>query len=186
MDNNSYYYSNTIINRHVAQIYVLIITTELPAAVSASVSLSHLTAERSSSYTFSRGAVDLRGRRNSRAWQAASSSMANTAGQKHTFNVLRRHILCKLCLHSEPPAVSPCSTCSTTLRALRAAQPPIDTWSSVAALVDRESTEDGWHRALLSDTATTAVFEFMQTACLEDTELIKMTKSKAVWVSLGL
>lgn len=42
------------------------------------------------------------------------------------------------------------------MRALRAAQPPIDTWSSVAALVDRESTEDGWHRALFSDTGGTA------------------------------
>lgn len=42
------------------------------------------------------------------------------------------------------------------MRALRAAQPPIDTWSSVAPLVDRESTEDGWHRALFSDTGGTA------------------------------
>lgn len=67
------------------------------------------------------------------------------------------------CFHSEPGGVSPCSTCSTTLRALRAAQPPIDTWSSVAALVDRESMEDGWHRALFSDTART-VFKLMQTA----------------------
>lgn len=47
----------------------------------------------------------------------------------------------------------PCSTCSTTLRALRAAQPPIDTWSSVAALVDSESIEEGWQSTLFSETA---------------------------------
>lgn len=47
---------------------------------------------------------------------------------------------------------SPCSTCSTTLRAFLAAHPPMDTWSSVAALVDKESTEDGWHKTLFSDT----------------------------------
>lgn len=46
----------------------------------------------------------------------------------------------------------PCSTCSMTLRAFLAAQPPIDTWSSVAALVDKESTEDGWHKTLFSET----------------------------------
>lgn len=39
-----------------------------------------------------------------------------------------------------------------TLRAFLAAQPPMDTWSSVAALVDKESTEDGWHKTLFSET----------------------------------
>lgn len=28
----------------------------------------------------------------------------------------------------------------------------MDTWSSVAALVDRESTEEGWHKTLFSET----------------------------------
>lgn len=39
-----------------------------------------------------------------------------------------------------------------TLRAFLAAHPPIDTWSSVAALVDKESTDDGWHKTLFSET----------------------------------
>ena len=39
-----------------------------------------------------------------------------------------------------------------TLRDFLAAQPPMDTWSSVAALVDKESTEDGWHKTLFSET----------------------------------
>lgn len=39
-----------------------------------------------------------------------------------------------------------------TLRAFLAAQPPMDTWSSVAALVDKESTDDGWHKTLFSET----------------------------------
>lgn len=47
----------------------------------------------------------------------------------------------------------PCSTCSMTLRAFLAAHPPMETWSSVAALVERESTDEGWHRALFSETA---------------------------------
>ena len=51
-----------------------------------------------------------------------------------------------------PTVGLPCSTCSTTLRAFLAAHPPIETWSSVAALVDRESTEEGWHSTLFSDT----------------------------------
>lgn len=46
----------------------------------------------------------------------------------------------------------PCSTCSMTLRAFLAAHPPMETWSSVAALVERESTDEGWHRALFSET----------------------------------
>lgn len=51
--------------------------------------------------------------------------------------------------------ILPCSTCSITLKAFLAAHPPMDTWSSVAALVERESTEEGWHKALFSDTAKT-------------------------------
>ena len=47
----------------------------------------------------------------------------------------------------------PCSTCSMTLRAFLAAHPPMETWSSMAALVERESTDEGWHRALFSETA---------------------------------
>lgn len=47
----------------------------------------------------------------------------------------------------------PCSTCSMTRRAFLAAHPPMETWSSVAALVERESTEEGWHRHLFSETA---------------------------------
>lgn len=47
----------------------------------------------------------------------------------------------------------PCSTCSMTRRAFLAAHPPMETWSSVAALVERESTDEGWHRALFSETA---------------------------------
>jgi len=42
-----------------------------------------------------------------------------------------------------------------TLSAFLADHPPMDTWSSVAALVDRESTEEGWHKALFSETAKT-------------------------------
>ena len=44
------------------------------------------------------------------------------------------------------------STFFTTWRAFLAANPPIDTWSSVPALVERESTEAGWHKVLFSDT----------------------------------
>lgn len=51
--------------------------------------------------------------------------------------------------------ILPCSTCSITLKAFLAAHPPMDTWSSVAALVESESTEEGWHKALFSDTAKT-------------------------------
>lgn len=40
-----------------------------------------------------------------------------------------------------------------TRSAFLAAQPPIDTWSSVAALVDKESTEDGWQSTLFSETS---------------------------------
>lgn len=47
----------------------------------------------------------------------------------------------------------PCSTCSITLKAFLAAHPPMDTWSSVAALVESESTEEGWHSTLFSETA---------------------------------
>lgn len=46
----------------------------------------------------------------------------------------------------------PCSTCSTTRRHFLAANPPMDTWSSVPALVVKESMEAGWHRTLFSDT----------------------------------
>lgn len=53
----------------------------------------------------------------------------------------------------------PCSTCSMTLNAFLADHPPMDTWSSVAALVDRESTEEGWHKALFSETAKTQCSE---------------------------
>ena len=44
------------------------------------------------------------------------------------------------------------STFLTTLSAFRAANPPIETWSSVPALVERESTLAGWQRVLFSDT----------------------------------
>ena len=44
------------------------------------------------------------------------------------------------------------STFLTTWRAFLAANPPIDTWSSVPALVDKESTDAGWHKVLFSDT----------------------------------
>ena len=44
------------------------------------------------------------------------------------------------------------STFLTTWRAFLAANPPIDTWSSVPALVDKESTDAGWQRVLFSDT----------------------------------
>lgn len=40
-----------------------------------------------------------------------------------------------------------------TLRAFLAAHPPMETWSSVAALVESESTDEGWQRALFSETA---------------------------------
>lgn len=48
--------------------------------------------------------------------------------------------------------ILPCSTCSTTRRHFLAANPPMDTWSSVPALVVKESMEAGWHRTLFSDT----------------------------------
>lgn len=51
------------------------------------------------------------------------------------------------------PHTLPCSTFSMTFSAFLAAHPPMDTWSSVAALVERESTEEGWHKALFSETA---------------------------------
>lgn len=44
------------------------------------------------------------------------------------------------------------STFSTTVSAFLAAYPPIDTWSSVPAEVDNESTEAGWHNTLFSET----------------------------------
>ena len=44
------------------------------------------------------------------------------------------------------------STFLTTWRAFLAANPPIDTWSSVPALVDKESTDAGWHKVLFSET----------------------------------
>ena len=46
----------------------------------------------------------------------------------------------------------PFSTFLTTLKAFLAANPPIDTWSSWPAAVDNESTEEGWHRTLFSET----------------------------------
>lgn len=58
----------------------------------------------------------------------------------------------KVCLETNN-LVLPCSTCSITLKAFLAAHPPMETWSSVAALVERESTEEGWHKALFSETA---------------------------------
>jgi hypothetical protein len=39
-----------------------------------------------------------------------------------------------------------------TMSAFLAAKPPIETWSSVPALVLRESTDAGWHNTLFSDT----------------------------------
>src|SRR5689334_15816609 len=86
------------------------------------------TLDRMSLYTASMGLVDLRGRKKSKAWQQQSSSIANTI-----------------------------STFSTTRSALRAAQPPIDTWSSCPAEVEILSTEAGWHSPLFSDTNAAAV-----------------------------
>uniref|UniRef100_A0A1I8HW04 Protein kinase domain-containing protein n=1 Tax=Macrostomum lignano TaxID=282301 RepID=A0A1I8HW04_9PLAT len=77
---------------------------------------------RSSAVAATMGAVVFNGRKNSMAWQAARSSMAST-----------------------------CSTCSTTRRLLRAEKPPMLTWSSCPALVDSESTLDGWHSTLFSE-----------------------------------
>ena len=47
---------------------------------------------------------------------------------------------------------APLSTFSTTLKAFRAAHPPIETWSSVPAEVVNESMDDGWQRPLFSET----------------------------------
>ena len=52
------------------------------------------------------------------------------------------------------------STFLTTWRAFLAANPPIDTWSSVPALVDKESTDAGWHKVLFSDTEIKEYHEF--------------------------
>ena len=46
----------------------------------------------------------------------------------------------------------PVSACSTTVRAFRAAKPPMDTWSSCPAEVGMESTEEGCVNTLSSDT----------------------------------
>lgn len=46
----------------------------------------------------------------------------------------------------------PVSTFSTTCRALRADQPPIDTWSSWPSAVGILSTDAGWQSPLFSDT----------------------------------
>ena len=62
------------------------------------------------------------------AWQAASSSMATTF-----------------------------STFLTTWRHFLAAKPPMETWSSVPALVERESTLAGWQSVLFSETRAAAV-----------------------------
>ena len=51
------------------------------------------------------------------------------------------------------------STFLTTWRAFLAANPPIDTWSSVPALVDKESTDAGWHKVLFSDTEIKEIHE---------------------------
>jgi hypothetical protein len=49
------------------------------------------------------------------------------------------------------------STFVTICSALRAAKPPMDTWSSFAPLVDRESHDAGCTRTLFSDTRDAAV-----------------------------
>ena len=49
------------------------------------------------------------------------------------------------------------STWETTSKDLRAANPPIDTWSSFAPLVDNESVDDGCTSTLFSDTSAAAV-----------------------------
>merc|ERR1719210_1121847 len=92
-------------------------------------SLSHgATDHRTTLIASSSGTVVFSGLRNSIAWQAAKSSIAMTF-----------------------------STFLTTWRHFLAAKPPMETWSSVPALVERESTLAGWHSVLFSDTKAAAV-----------------------------
>mmetsp|Transcript_33628 Transcript_33628/g.111231 ORF Transcript_33628/g.111231 Transcript_33628/m.111231 type:complete len:415 (+) Transcript_33628:199-1443(+) len=83
---------------------------------------------RTSACRFSSGLVVLSGRWNSRPWHAASSSIASTV-----------------------------STFCTTSSALRAAKPPMLTWSSLAAEVEMVSTEEGWQSTLFSEASAAAV-----------------------------
>ena len=116
------------------------------------------------------------------AWHAQSSSMAITCREGERLNNTKTVGLCNeiqnpICFHKQRPDVPySCrghifnyssykvvsrrkqvriftfSTFLTTLSAFRAANPPIETWSSVPALVERESTLAGWQRVLFSDT----------------------------------
>lgn len=49
-------------------------------------------------------------------------------------------------------------TFSQTITALRALNPPIDTWSSLSAEVSAESVLDGWQSTLFSELREAAVF----------------------------